>query len=142
VPYEPGIDLRHWKSNHVTSKGEVREIYRKLVKYFRKIYIVIDALDESQEFIELDDMVQVLTELLDRKMRRTNILASSRPLEQLRRPFQNLDALQISMEDNATHVDIETAVHRRLSDSAPFKRWPQTLKNRVETTLLSRARGS
>jgi hypothetical protein len=142
VPRALDIHLRHWQPDDVTSKKELRRLYQTFVEDFSKIYIVIDALDECQEFIELDDMVQVLTELLDRKMRRTNILASSRPLEQLRRPFQNLGALQISMEDDAAHVDIETAVHSQLSGSAPFRRWPQTLRNSVETTLLSGARGS
>lgn len=142
VPYALDIYLRHRRPDDVTSKTELRRLYLELVEGFCKIYVVIDALDECQEFIELDDMVQVLTDLLDRKMMQTNILASSRQLEQLRRSFQELGALQVSMEDDAAHVDMETALHSQLSCSAPFRRWPQTLRNNVESTLLTKAGGS
>lgn len=138
LPYELDKKLRYGP----IEDREFRRLYKKLLKNFSKIYIVIDGLDECQEFIEFDDMVQVLADLLDPEIQLTNILASSRPLEQLRRSLKNLDALQISSEEDAAHVDIETAVHSQLSGTTPFKRWPQALRNNIESTLLSGARGS
>lgn len=105
VPYALDKHLGRWHPDDVTSKRRWGELYRDLIEDFSKVYIVIDALDECQDFIELDDIVKVLADLLHQKMRRTNILVSSRPLEQLRRPIQNLNALQVSMEDDAARVD-------------------------------------
>jgi hypothetical protein len=142
VPRALDIHLGCSRPDDVRSNTELCRLYQNLVEEFSKIYIVIDALDECQEFIELDHMVRELTKLLDWKMRRTNILASSRPLEQLRRPIQSLGALQISMENDAAHMDMETALHSQLSSSMPFRRWPPTLRESVENTLLTKARGS
>lgn len=90
------FEFRHRRN--IVSDHELVELYKKSLNDFAKIRIVIDALDECQEFFDLGDMIQMLTELLDQTTLQTNILVSSRQLEQLRRPFHDLGANCISMK--------------------------------------------
>lgn len=142
VPLALEDHFRYRQPEQITPGAQWLKLYGQLCHQFRKIYIVIDALDECQEFIELDDMAEMLTKLLDNKLGQTNIFVSSRPLEQLHRSLQDMGALRIFMEDDTAQDDMKMVVHGQLSGSSPFKRWPQKLKNSVENTLLTKCGGS
>jgi hypothetical protein len=134
---------RHPESDEARSMQELRRSYNHLARNFNKIYIVIDALDESQEVsTDLDDLLVRISSLAEQTTSRTNVLISSRPLEQLRRSGQRSTALQITMKGDEILADMSKLLQSRLKSAAPFRRWPQTLRSSVETTLLSKAGGS
>lgn len=142
VPRGLDVHYRYRRENDLGTSKEWRYRYESLLHNFGKLFIVLDALDECQEFIDLNEMMTILSELLRTRKQRTHLLVSSRDLEQVRQTFTNLEALQLAIGDQAANADMPTAVHGQLFGTSPFKRWPSSLKREVERSLLAKASGS
>lgn len=106
-------------------------------------YIVLDALDESEEFSQLglDRIMEFVTKLASMKVR-VQLIVFSRNLERLRGMFDDLDATSVTIENDTLSSDLQTALRYQLTSQRKFAKWPPLLKKSIETKLLAQANGS
>ena len=105
-------------------------------------FVVIDALDEANiSPSDREHLFGFLEELLTIEPLTVHIYVTSRTREDLQREFENFPSRQdVSIEDQVDR-DISMHVEDRLSKGRVSHRWPESLLERVKTTLVDRAGG-
>jgi hypothetical protein len=118
--------------------------FQNLLESYDRNYIVLDALDEWEGHtqLSLDELSEFIEQVKAQVGRSVNLIAFSRDLEQLRNTFKSCGAEIIEIDDKALSLDMQTALRYRLSCPPKFAKWPQSLKNTIETSLLGQANGS
>ena len=114
----------------------------------RPIYIVLDALDECPDCPGLppprSEVLQLVKELVDLRLRRLYICATSRPEVDIRAVLEPLAFRSVSLHDESGQkTDIADYV-RSIVNSSPstaMRRWRADDKNLVIETLTERADG-
>lgn len=110
----------------------------EILESFSLVYVVIDALDESNPRDELLKALHYLgTESRFVKLR---LLTSSREYIDIERIMKKF-SIPVSMANPNHEEDIRKAVRSSLQSNSKFKRWPQELLNEVEDTVSTGARG-
>lgn len=127
-----------------TTDDEWRRVFMSMTQSFDHVYLVVDALDECEESIGLGVMIDFIQDIWKRGKRRHNvhILTSSRDLQQIREVSDTLSIRQIHIQGPKLASDIRTAVKKCLSADSKFSRWPQSVKDTIETSLTTQAQGS
>lgn len=64
VPRDLNLRSRYRNKDDLDAQKEWRRLYKSLGQSFSRLFIVLDASDECQEFIDLSDMMELLIELL------------------------------------------------------------------------------
>ncbi|KAK7915225.1 hypothetical protein PG985_012928 [Apiospora marii] len=102
------------------------------------LYIVVDALDESQP---RDNLLRVLRALVadDERMSKVSLVATSRQYVDIETAFAGTWTV-LEMEWTDVEQDIWNFVSSSLSEPI-FRRWPQDLRYQMQDALTSRARG-
>jgi hypothetical protein len=112
------------------------------------IFIVLDALDECPDSSGIpsprDEVLELITELVDLDLKRLHICATSRPEVDIRAVLKPLAFRSVSLHDESGQkTDIEDYVRNvvNLSPSMAMRRWRDEDKNLVIETLTERADG-
>ena len=117
---------------------ELLAVVEEVLQNFDITYIVIDALDESNN---RNDILKVLKALaIDPRFKKLQLLVSGREyidIEIVMREF----SIPISMANPSVKKDIRLLVRSMLQSNSKFKRWPSELLTEVEHTVSTRARG-
>lgn len=104
---------------------------------FKRVYLVIDAVDES---FPREDLVTVIaTMVLDKRFRNLRILATSRLYFDIEMIFSGISTA-ISMSNPLVEEDIRMFVHSRLTERRMLRRWLH-LHPEIENALVSGAQG-
>jgi hypothetical protein len=101
-------------------------------------YIVIDALDECTEREELLRVLSALVSMNDASLR---ILVTSRYEMDIKKELKDIVTDSISIEGLHVTRDISVYVRNQVASDSKLKKWPDDLKMRIETTLVTRAQG-
>lgn len=101
------------------------------------IYIVIDALDESEGSSVLRDLCL----LADASMGKFNILLTSRKESYIEEGLSTLALKSIDIQNSVVDSDIQLFVRGFLQDNAKFQKWPLETRKMIETKLLEGAQG-
>lgn len=121
-----------------------KEIVQDLSLHFEHSYIVLDGLDECEEYLQ--GGIPGITDFIKETMKQTHgqrhLIVAGRNLEQLRNAFEGLKTSTITIDDSVVDLDIQTALRHQLSHEAKFTRWPISLKKKIEESLLAQANGS
>lgn len=143
IPYELSWCLSNESSDQWNS-NQWNQILRKLLLEFDNSYIVLDGLDECEEYLQdgIPGIVEFIKQMAKTTRRKVHLVAFSRSLEQLRNAFEDLNATSLTMDDSSVSLDLQTALRYQFSHQPKFARWPVSLKRTIENSLLTQANGS
>lgn len=109
-----------------------------ILKRFECVYVVIDALDESQSRDNILNLLHHLaTDLSSDKLR---ILATSRQERDVQRTLAQLGG-NISMSNDLVDEDIALFIESQLQSDRRLRFWPDSLKREVKQALIKGAKG-
>lgn len=122
----------------------LKELVEVLLLQFEHNYIVLDGLDECEEYLQ--DGFPGITELIKKMTKQTkgqrHLIVFGRNLKQLRNAFESFRSSTVTIDDSTMDLDMQTALRHQFSHQAKFSRWPISLKKKVEQSLLAQANGS
>ena len=132
------------------SDGTLKECLKEMLRLVAhgQVFLVLDALDECPDSSGLppprSEVLQLVKELVDLRLRGLFICATSRPEVDIRAMLQPLASRSVSLHDESGQkADIDDYVRNIVnsSSSAAMKRWRADDKNLVIETLTERADG-
>ena len=135
IPEE--LDDLH-KSGRVPALPSLLSVLHSIVGAFDKVYIVLDAVDESMPRAGLLRVIRDLS--TDSRFSSLGLVVSSREyidIEQVLEVF----SVRISMSNAFVEEDIRTLVRSTVQSNAKYQRWPKHLKNEMEDTIPRKAKG-
>jgi hypothetical protein len=117
---------------------DLLELLVMILKRFECVYVVIDALDESQSRDNILNLLHHLaTDLSSDKLR---ILATSRQERDVQRTLAQLGG-NISMSNDLVDEDIALFIESQLQSDRRLRFWPDSLKREVKQALIKGAKG-
>jgi hypothetical protein len=120
------------------STSRLLDVLAVVMQSFSRVYLVVDALDESCERQKLLTLlVQITT---DEKFQRIQLLTSSRKELDIERMLSTV-ATDISLSNLYVDEDIKSFVGSNLAEDYKFSRWPKSLRLEIESALVTRANG-
>jgi Cdc6-like AAA superfamily ATPase len=126
--------------NRGTEPGyeDLLEVLSSLVTKFRRVYIVLDALDESQDrkFL-LDLLIKIASDDAFEKVR---LLAMSRKELDIQKAFEG-KCSSISLSNSLVDEDIRVYIESQLQTDRKLSRWPDSLKRDIRNALVKGAKG-
>jgi hypothetical protein len=108
---------------------------------FESVFIVVDALDESQDRQKIIGTLQQLSS--EFRFNKIQLLVTSRDEIDIRRELVDL-SVSMSLSNEYVDADIRTYIHaalHSLSKNSKFKSWSDTLRDEVEEALVKGAKG-
>lgn len=127
--------------DQVITKATWAKKAKECMRMFDTVYVVLDGLDECEGSINPEDIVQFIN-AVSRRPTKVHSIVFSRNLEQLRRVFESFDVTSISIETETLTFDLKISLRSSFSMNPKLSRWPSSLKQTVENSLLARANGS
>ena len=113
-----------------------------MVREFKGVYIILDALDECEDRGKLLEDIETITGW---ELENLHILVTSRREKDIE---ESLDPLvdgtkKICIQSALVNDDIRTYVHKRLRTDQKLKRWQNRseVQQEIETVLMSKADG-
>ncbi|KAH8810718.1 hypothetical protein F5884DRAFT_830691 [Xylogone sp. PMI_703] len=111
----------------------------EILTSFDDVYIVIDAVDESQE--PRSSMLDLLRTLVtDSRFEKIQLLASSREYLDIEYVLSNI-SVPVPMQVDKVQADIRKYVYTTLQTDRRFVTWPEFLRREVEDALAVGAKG-
>ena len=111
------------------------EAMRDMAREDRKLFLIIDALDEA---VDPDDICAQLGSITQNLQWHPNVLIASRPMLAMSEMNPHFH-LQASV--NNVHDDIATYIETRLTTESRLKKMKQDLRQTIKEELLERASG-
>lgn len=109
-----------------------------LLEHFETVFLMIDALDESQS---RENLVRSLKQLLsENRFQKLQILATSREYHEIETTMEQI-ATRISMSNDFVQADISQFIQEYTTREPKFQKWPTTLRDEVQDQLSEGAKG-
>jgi hypothetical protein len=110
----------------------------KVVPAFKRVFIVVDAVDES---LQRENLLRVLRDLAgDPRFQNLRLLATSREYVDIEEVMNDIST-PISMRNYLADQDIALYIRSRLNSHSRLKRWPQQVRDDVLESLSTKANG-
>jgi hypothetical protein len=132
-------ELRYQRGQSSMASSYLIGILKDVRLEFRDVYIVIDALDECEQYEELVEWVE---ELANAKDSIVHLFLSSRQTQQFRDLMGPLATAAISVNDSTPANDIQLHIREQLKSDPRMKKWPANLHDEIESTLMANVDGS
>jgi hypothetical protein len=117
---------------------ELKAALGALLRSYHRVYLVIDALDES---LERERILNLLVSVLDDHVfQKLQLLMMSRKEVHIERALLGV-SVDISLSNLHVDEDIRVYVQNTLRDNHKFSRWPVELRREIEIALVKRAKG-
>lgn len=130
-----------YESHRLRLQPSLEELLRHLglvLERFSRVFIVVDALDESQS---RETLIRVIRDILsDPQFLKVQLFVTSREYIDIERAMESIST-PISMSNQFVEEDIRTFVAARLKSSSIFQRWPEDFRTEVEEALSAGAKG-
>jgi hypothetical protein len=110
---------------------------RAVAQRFRRVYIIIDALDESKS-ADYPILLSMLTEIA--AIDKISLLATSRRVFEIENVLKDA-SIGISLSNPLVDEDIRVYTQSQLHSDRKFKHWPESLRSEVEAALVRGAKG-
>jgi hypothetical protein len=109
-----------------------------VLRNYHRVYLVIDALDESLERVRI---LNLLVSILDdHTFEKLQLLALSRKEVDIERTLLGV-SVDISLSNSHMEEDIRVYIQNTLCDNRKFCRWPEQLRGEIEMALVKGAQG-
>ncbi|KAE9371550.1 hypothetical protein N431DRAFT_484077 [Stipitochalara longipes BDJ] len=105
---------------------------------FNNVYVVIDALDECTD---LDQVLELLTNMQSWSMDHLHILVTSRLLPDIREALLALTTSVIPLDESLIDADILLFITHRLETDRSLAKWPLDVRDLIQSTLSHGAGG-
>ena len=120
----------------------LQEVVQQMIREFPHVYIVLDALDECSERIELMDVLETMAAW---NLQNLHILLTSRKEREIESVLETfIDQRNvISLQSRLVDGDIQKYVRQRLSTDRCLDKWQKdaTIKREIEDALMKGAHG-
>lgn len=120
------------------SPEDLLEAIAQLLSLFETVFVAIDAIDESNNYNELLNILQTLA--TDLRFQRLQIVTSARQYRDIEQAMRSISQM-ISMSNPFVEQDIRYYVQSTLKKNSHFHKWPQDLLNEVKESLATGASG-
>jgi hypothetical protein len=132
---------RRYSQRHTSkqqlSVADLLELLQSIFLLFKKIYIVVDALDECEEWNKLE---KALTTILGWKYNNIHLLLASREESHISQLLQSVSTV-IKVEHQKSDTDIALYVDTELHVNPAFSGCSSTIKAEIREKLKSKAYG-
>ena len=132
------IERLQYQSESSFSYEYLINISKEVLRSFCYVYIVIDALDECEQGGEV---LQWIKELLEMKNGKVHLLVSSRQDHHFRGALVSSTASILALDEHNFEKDIQLYIRNQLSTDPRMMRWPPSVQNNVEQSLIRNAGG-
>lgn len=109
-----------------------------LIGRFRRVYIVIDALDECTE---RENLLEFINQIVKQKAQNAGILVASRWEQDFVTELEGITTNSLCVQDARTEDDIRLFVQNRLMRDPKLKKRPEYVKREIEHLLVDGAAG-
>ncbi|BCR94918.1 uncharacterized protein AKAW2_11964A [Aspergillus luchuensis] len=139
---------RPWRNHNSPSDEQHSVSWKRLLNglllQFEHNYIVLDGLDECEEYLQsgVPELANFVKEMMKQTKGQQHLIVFSRNLEQLRHAFEGLKISTATIDESTVNVDMQTALRHQFSHQGKLARWPISLKKKIEESLLAQANGS
>nr|RBQ87558.1 hypothetical protein FVER53263_13571 [Fusarium verticillioides] len=120
------------------STPELLDTLEQILQVFSRVYIVIDAVDESDPREELLEVIQTL--VTDQRLCNIQILVTSREYIDAERVMENI-SVSVPMANELVEQDIRLHVQSILRSNRKFRCWPNDLLVEAENAISTKAKG-
>lgn len=124
------LDENHKERSKIS---KLIKIFFLLLKRFRRMYIIIDALDEC---FEREDILDLIANIVNHKSEEINILATSRIERDIKTILQDILSSSICIQNSKIKEDISLHVRSRLSQDPKLRAWPDSTRKEIELILV------
>jgi hypothetical protein len=122
------------------SKQDIFSMILEVLSFFKQVYVVVDALDESDTG-ERDQLFYYITELRQNEIPGLHLLLASRLNVDIQNSVTALPALLISIEPGNTTGDIRAYVSTTLRNNTRLSHLDADLKKEITEGLVERSHG-
>lgn len=127
------------RSGETPSVHELLDILDAVLRDFEKVYIVLDAVDESSK--PRDELLHVLNTLANTpRFLKIKLLATSREYRDIEQALKPI-SVPVSMRNPLLDEDIRVYVKSKLESNPKFRHWPSGLLQEVLEALSTKAQG-
>ena len=132
-------DVQHlFREGGHPSTSRLLQVLESVSQLFSRIYVVIDALDESKD---RERLLEVLIKILEAgNLCTVQLLVTSRKELDIERAILPLST-SLSLSNPYVDEDIRTYIKSYLSQNRRFSMWPDDLKTEIEKALVKGAKG-
>jgi len=138
----PQFLLELYQSHLNSSKGidddVLVEAFRELLRTFKGVYIVLDALDESSE---CKDVLRFIENVQDWSLSQVHLLITSRQWTEIEESFEIIIPDRICLQDSKINQDIVIYIEEKLANDKVMAKWPQDVRQQVRNKLVAEAQG-
>ena len=120
------------------SDDKLLEVLRQLISGFDMAYILIDALDECIDWIEILAFIETLHKW---DLWQCHLLVTSRKEQQIVESMMAMKPMEVDMSQMPVHKDIEKYIDYMLHSSVELKKWGPKEKCLIKQVLLENATG-
>ena len=124
---------------YLPTEDELLNLLKELLYSFHQTYIVIDALDECDDYDLLFDQVIKVVHSLD--VSHLHILVTSRREQHIVNTMERCATTEICLVAELVGSDIRSYVHSVVGKDPRLRRWGQTVQQDVIDALISGANG-
>ena len=108
------------------------------MKGFERVYLILDAVDES---VPRTDLLRVIRDLsTDARFSALGLLVTSRQYIDIEQVLESC-SIPITMCNPFVEEDIETLVNSTVQSDARYQRWPEDLRHELKDTIPRKAKG-
>ncbi|KAI1172750.1 ankyrin repeat-containing protein [Nemania sp. FL0916] len=122
------------------SNDALLKCLRALVRSFRDVYIIIDALDESPRQVHRKAVLSVIHNIRTWSESRLHLLVTSRDELDIRKSLKVAQEENISMKNEGVDADIVSFISQHLSDNGRLQDWKE-YSEQINKTLTEKADG-
>lgn len=121
------------------SSDQLLNTLKALLQKQGRTFIVVDALDECldmEEMCERAPVLEALSAINALAPARLSIFIASRPEADIKRVLEQICDIDINVQSAVIDEDIRCHIRSCLAKDARLKRWPQSIKDEIETELM------
>lgn len=128
-----------YKNNQYPTENEVLDLLKTVLGYFTRVFIVLDALDESTERRSLLSAIDQLIRTSD--LGNTSFLFTSRKEYDIENEFSKHPMSRVCIQTEEVEADVKLYVVEHIEKDERLRKLQPGLKDHIMTTLASGAKG-
>lgn len=121
------------------TEDELLQLLKRLLQRFKQAYIIIDALDECDDYCQLFD--QVIKVIHDWQLPNFHLLVSSRRGQYIDVTMGECASGEIYLSAELVAHDILSYIHTVVGEDDRLRRWGHTIQQDVKNALIGGANG-
>jgi hypothetical protein len=127
------IYKQHQESTKMMDEESLTKIFRELAFTFKKVYIVMDALNEARDVEEVLEFVETLKEWNHPEL---HVTVTSRQLPEIEATLGSLVTDKVCLHESGMKGDIVLYIDGKFRDEKRLSKWPTDIRDQIKIKLL------